>query len=45
MEFFMAMIPPTVTAQEHKVMVKNGEPVFYNPPEVKQAKEKSSCHI
>ena len=32
MEFFMAMIPPTVTAQEHKVMVKNGKPVFYNRP-------------
>lgn len=39
-EFFMAMIPPTVTAQEHKVTVRNGKPVFYNPPEVKAAKGK-----
>ena len=45
MEFFMAMIPPTVTAQEHKVMVKNGKPVFYNPPEVKQAREKLTSHL
>ena len=36
----MAMIPPTVTAQEHKVTVRNGQPIFYDPPEVKNAKEK-----
>lgn len=39
-QFFMAMIPPTVTAQMHKVTVRNGQPVFYDPPEVKAAKEK-----
>ena len=39
-EFFLPMIPPTVTAQEHKVMVKNGKPIFYDPPEVKNAKSK-----
>lgn len=39
-EFFMAMNPPTVTAQEHKVTVINGRPVFYNPPDVKDAKLK-----
>lgn len=39
-EFFMPMIPPTVTAQMHKVTVRNGEPVFYDPPEVKDAKSK-----
>lgn len=44
-EFFMPMIPPTVTAQEHKVMVKNGKPVFYNPSEVKQAREKLTSHL
>lgn len=44
-EFFMPMIPPTVTAQEHKVMVKNGKPVFYNPPEVKQVREKLMSHL
>lgn len=36
----MAMEPPTVTHQEHKVTVVNGRPVFYDPPELKVAKEK-----
>lgn len=44
-EFFMAMEPPTVTAQEHKVTVINGKPVFYDPPEVKAAKEKLISHL
>lgn len=39
-QFFMPMIPPTVTAQEHKVAVRNGKPQFYDPPEVKDAKLK-----
>lgn len=34
-EFFLPMIPPEVTAQEHKITVKNGKPVFYDPPELK----------
>lgn len=44
-EFFMQMIPPTVTAQEHKVMVRNGKPVFYDPPEVKDAKKKLTAYL
>ena len=36
----MAMEPPTVTHQEHKVTIVNGKPVFYDPPELKAAKEK-----
>ena len=39
-EFFMPMVPPTVTAQEHKVMIRNGRPVFYDPPELKAARQK-----
>ena len=39
-EFFMPMIPPTVTAQEHKVTMIKGKPVFYDPPELNMAKEK-----
>lgn len=39
-EFFMPMVPPSVTAQEHKVMVRNGKPVFYDPPELKTARQK-----
>lgn len=44
-EFFMPMIPPTVTAQEHKVTVRNGKPIFYDPPEVKAAKEKLTAAL
>lgn len=40
-EFFIPMKNvPTVTAQEHKVTVRNGKPIFYDPPEVKDAKQK-----
>lgn len=39
-EFFMPMIPPTVTAQEHKVTVRNGKPVIYDTAEIKEAKAK-----
>ncbi len=38
-EFFLPMIPPTVTYQEHKVMVRKGKPVFYDPPELKAARQ------
>lgn len=39
-EFFMAMEPPTCTHQEKKVAVIKGKPVFYDPPEVNQARLK-----
>ena len=39
-EFFMAMVPPTCTKQEHKVTIIKSKPVFYDPPEVKAAKQK-----
>lgn len=44
-QFFLPMIPPTVTAQEHKVAVKNGKPIFYDPPEVKNARAKLLAHL
>lgn len=44
-DFFMAMIPPTNTGQEHKVAVRNGKPVFYDPPELKATKAKLSAHL
>lgn len=40
LKFFMPMIPPTSTAQMHKVGVRNGKPYFYDPPEVNQTKVK-----
>lgn len=45
LHFFLPMIPPTVTAQEHKVTVRDGKPVFYDPPEVKAAREKLTAHL
>ena len=44
-QFFMPMIPPTITAQEHKVTVRNGKPQFYDPPEVKDAKSKLTAAL
>ena len=44
-EFFLPMIPPTVTAQEHKISIRNGKPVFYNPPELKQARAKLIANL
>ncbi len=44
-QFFMAMIPPTVTAQEHQVTVRKGKPVFYDTPEIKNAKDKLMAHL
>lgn len=40
-QFFIPMIPPTVTAQEHRVGInKSGEPYFYDSAEIKAAKVK-----
>ena len=44
-EFFMAMIPPTVTHQEKKVHVVNGRPVLYEPAELKAARIKLMAHL
>jgi Holliday junction resolvase RusA-like endonuclease len=44
--FFMPMIPPTTTAQMHKVAHKNRhKPTFYDPPEVKDMKAKLRAHL
>lgn len=44
-QFFMPMIPPTVTAQEHAVRVVNGKPVFYDPPKLNTAKQKLIANL
>lgn len=44
-EFFLGMEPPTATAQEHKVAVIKGKPVFYDPPEVNKARMKLTAHL
>lgn len=43
--FFMAMIPPTVTHQEKKIHVVNGKPIHYEPTELKAAREKLKAHL
>lgn len=44
-EFFMPMIPPTVTHQMHRVGTRNGKPIFYDSPELKDAREKLKAHL
>ena len=44
-EFFMTMIPPTTTQQEHKVTVRNGKPYFYEPEDLKAARSKLEAHL
>lgn len=44
-EFFMQIIPPTVTHQEKQVKVVNGKPVFYEPAELKAARAKLEAHL
>ena len=44
-EFFMAMVPPTVTHQEKQVRVAGGKPVLYEPPELKAARQKLVAYL
>lgn len=44
-EFFMHLIPPTSTAQMKQVTIRNGKPVFYDPPEVEAARAKLMAHL
>jgi len=39
MIIFLDIIPPTTTAQQHKVRVVNGRPFFYDTKEIKAAKK------
>ena len=39
-EFFLPMIPPTVTQQEHEFKVVKGRVVVYDPPRLKEARRK-----
>lgn len=44
-EFFLPMIPPTVTQQEHQVRVRNGKPIFYEPDHLREARQKLMAHL
>ena len=37
-DFFLSIEPPTVTAQEHKVRVVHGKPMFYDTEKLKTAR-------
>ena len=44
--FFMPMIPPTVTDQEHRFdKTKSGKRIVYDTPELKDAKAKLTAHL
>ena len=44
-EFFMAMIPPTMTHQEKQVKAIKGKPVLYEPQEVKAVRQKLQAYL
>ena len=44
-EFFMAMKPPTVTAQEHRLTAINGKPFVYDGEKIVDAKSKLTAHL
>lgn len=43
--FFLPGIPPTVTQQEHQVRVIKNKPVFYEPQELKTARDRISGQL
>lgn len=43
--FFMVMNPPTITHQEKKAGVRNGKPYFYEPDELKAARQLLEAHL
>lgn len=45
MDFFIAINPPTATAQEKQVRVVHGKPLFYDPAPVKNARNLLVTHL
>ena len=45
MNFFIAIKPPTATAQEKQVCIVGGKPIFYDPAPVKEAKRLLMGHL
>ena len=44
-EFFMPMVPPTATAQERRVTVRNGKPLIYDTSAIKDARNKLCSYL
>ena len=45
LNFFIAMNPPTATAQERAIRVVRGKPVFYDPPKVQEARDALTAYL
>lgn len=45
MDFFMSFEPPTVTAQEKKIRIVKGKPIFYEPAALHAARAKMSHYL
>lgn len=45
LEFFIAIEPPTKTHQEKKVTIVNSKPVFYEPPELADVRQKLTAYF
>ena len=45
LEFFLPMVPPTVTHQEKKVRVVAGKPQYYEPSQLVAARQKLTAHL
>ena len=43
--FFLPMVPPTVTHQEHEFKVVRGRVVVYDPPRLKDARQKFTDYL
>lgn len=44
-EFFLPMIPPTATAQEHNIAIVKNQPIVYDTQEIKNARQKLMAHL
>lgn len=44
-EFFMPMVPPSVTHQTQAITVVKGKPRVYDTPELKDARAKLTAHL
>lgn len=44
-EFFLPMAPPTVTQQQHDFKVLRGRVVVYDPPRLRDARQKFLAHL
>lgn len=45
LEFFLPMVPPTVTAQEREVKVVGRKAIFYEPERLRDARAKLEAHL